>query len=484
MRRRPIPVYREDSSAQLAIPVYNFLFKKEMGPLILMLTGIFAGPMNHLSFGVGVPIFIYTILMGVAPNLVPERLHGYYWYALYIGFFIGPGFTMVDATDRLMYAMNGRQLHEDHAYMRPFLIISGILGFLWPLMISLGYFDDKLGIFSPDFFRESIILFLLYLFPTVRFLMGLSWTLAIEYKYVEEVATTEGGQGGRKDDQLPPVGTVLESKDGTKVNPKAMPTEMERQALEWKIGEKLVLSQKTAEEIISLILLLRHYKAYYDHFGADIPKGVLLVGPPGTGKTTIAKFIAENSGLAFVTATPSELRSKWVGDSAKLVANLFRLARAKAPAVVFIDEIESVFPVRGDNEEVNHLVGQVLQELEGIHTKPGETPIVLIGATNHPGNLDPAVASRMGTSLYIPLPDTQGRERILEILLKDKELEGVDIARMALLTEGFSGRDLRSMVTGAAKLAFTKGRTRIREEDLLSQIPLIRKDNGDGSKRG
>lgn len=256
-----------------------------------------------------------------------------------------------------------------------------------------------------------------------------------------------------------------------------MPTETERQALEWKIGEKLVLSQKTAEEIISLILLLRHYKAYYDHFGADIPKGVLLVGPPGTGKTTIAKFIAENSGLAFVTASPSELRSKWVGDSAKLVANLFRLARAKAPAVVFIDEIESVFPTRGSHDEINHLVGQVLQELEGIHTKPGETPIVLIGATNHPETLDPAVASRMGTSLYIPLPDTQGRERILEILLKDKELEGVDIARIALLTEGFSGRDLRTMVTGAAKLAFTKGRTRIREEDLLSQIPLIRKDS-------
>ncbi len=477
-RYRAIPIYKEGFLAAVATPLYRFFFKTDIPHWIMFGVAFIAGPMNYMAYPLTLPLLIYILLMGWFPNVINDEFRGYYDLVLGASFLlVGTFITFLEILTRLL---DREYLHQNHAFLRPYLIVSGALGLLWPLSIHYGVYDGKLLFFSADFFRGPYIFELLVLFPSLRLLMGLSWLLAIRYEYepvrlVPSGSGSSGGSDGENAQKLPPTGSVIKAKSGPKVDPQALPTEKERQALLWQIKEKLVLPQKVMEEIADLILLLRHYQAYYKAFGTEMPKGILLVGPPGTGKTSVARFIAEHSGLAFITAKPDELRSKWLGESAQRVASLFELARENAPAVVFIDEIESVFPLRGQHNEVDHIVGQVLQEVEGIHSQPGGPPVILVGATNHPSSLDPAIISRMGVVLEIPLPDTEARKRILEILLKDKDLDPtVDLDALARLTRNFSGRDLRTLVTGAAKRAFTQGRTKLSQEDLLAQLSLIR----------
>lgn len=194
--------------------------------------------------------------------------------------------------------------------------------------------------------------------------------------------------------------------------------------------------------------------------GINPPKGALLSGPPGTGKTQIARVIASVANLYFKSYAPGEIRSKYVGQAAQNLANIFDRARRNSPAVLFFDEIESLFPERGNLEgsgadlENQNLVNQFLQEVDGVRAQGGY--ILVLGATNHPERIDRAARSRLQREIAIPLPETNERLSILQAKIHpDWHLDAdLDLEFYAELLEGYSGRDLTTGVETAAQLAF------------------------------
>jgi len=192
-------------------------------------------------------------------------------------------------------------------------------------------------------------------------------------------------------------------------------------------------------------------------YGVRRGGGVLLYGPPGTGKTMLAKAVASEIDAPFYAVTPSEIMSKWVGESEQNIARLFREARENPASIIFIDEVEALIPPRGEDAPavMKRLVPQILQELEGIGTE-GKNPLLFVGATNEPWNLDSAVLrpGRFDEKIYIPLPDEPARRQILERNLRDKPLVGVDIARLVERTAAYSGADLRALCEKTANAVF------------------------------
>ncbi len=194
----------------------------------------------------------------------------------------------------------------------------------------------------------------------------------------------------------------------------------------------------------------------FRRLGIEPPKGVLLYGPPGCGKTLLAKAVASESEANFISVKGPELLSKWVGESEKAVRQIFRKARQVAPAVIFIDEIDSLFPRRGasfDSGVTERVVSQMLTEIDGIQPL---RDVVVIGATNRPDLVDPAVLrpGRLERLVYVGPPDLNARFEILKVLTKDMPLaDDVDLWRIALATERFSGADLAALVREAAMAA-------------------------------
>lgn len=193
-------------------------------------------------------------------------------------------------------------------------------------------------------------------------------------------------------------------------------------------------------------------------------KGILLYGPPGTGKTYLAKAVAANSSdtTTFLSISSSNLVSKWVGESARLVRTLFTLAREKAPSVVFVDEIDSLCSQRGGSgksESANQLLTEFLTQMDGVG--PSTEGILVLGATNTPWELDRAVISRFQKKVYIALPDGASRRQIIEIHLEGERhsLSDKELARLALTTERFSGRDLKALVQAALQQGLIDLRT-------------------------
>jgi transitional endoplasmic reticulum ATPase len=189
--------------------------------------------------------------------------------------------------------------------------------------------------------------------------------------------------------------------------------------------------------------------------------GVLLWGPPGTGKTMMAKAIAGEIDAAFYTVKPSEIMSKWVGDSEQNVRALFEEARSHELSIIFIDEIEALIPARKGNETggvMARLVPQILAELEGFDTAT-KNPLLFIGATNAPWSLDPAVLrpGRFDVKVYVGLPDLPARQKILELGFRERPLSPeVDLPELARGLEGYSGADLSSLCEKAASDAFLR----------------------------
>ena len=198
------------------------------------------------------------------------------------------------------------------------------------------------------------------------------------------------------------------------------------------------------------------YAAVFDHMSATPPKGVLLYGPPGTGKTLLAKAVATESQANFINVKGPEFLSKWVGESEKAVRETFRKARQAAPCIIFMDEIDSIAPVRGggaDSHVTERVISQMLTEIDGLQSLHN---VVIIGATNRPDMLDPALLrpGRFDRLVRIETPDLEGRKQILRIHTAKKPLaDDVDIDELAKKTDGYSGADLAALTNEAVMLS-------------------------------
>jgi len=220
--------------------------------------------------------------------------------------------------------------------------------------------------------------------------------------------------------------------------------------------------------------------------GIDPPSGVLLHGPPGTGKTMLAKAVANQTDATFIKMAGSELVRKFIGEGAKLVRDLFELAEEREPAIIFIDEIDAIASKRTDSKtsgdaEVQRTMMQLLSEMDGFDDR-GE--IRIIAATNRFDMLDRAILrpGRFDRLIEVPEPNRDGREHILEIHTRDMNLAAdVDLGAVAVDTEGLTGAELESLTTEAGMFAVRDGRTEVRREDFEDAIEKSREDGTDES---
>lgn len=216
----------------------------------------------------------------------------------------------------------------------------------------------------------------------------------------------------------------------------------------------------------------------FEKIGIDPPKGILLYGPPGTGKTLLAKAVANETNATFIKIVASEFVKKYIGEGARLVREVFELAKEKAPAIIFIDELDAVAAKRlksstSGDREVQRTLMQLLAELDGFESR-GDVGI--IGATNRPDILDPALLrpGRFDRFIEIPLPNEEGRKEILKIHTKNMALdEEADIELLANLTDGTSGADLKAICTEAGMFAIREKRDKILISDFMDAIDKI-----------
>jgi proteasome regulatory subunit len=224
----------------------------------------------------------------------------------------------------------------------------------------------------------------------------------------------------------------------------------------------------------------------FEEVGIEPPSGVLLHGPPGTGKTMLAKAVANETDATFIRMAGSELVQKFIGEGARLVRDLFELAEEREPAVIFIDEIDAIASKRTDSKtsgdaEVQRTMMQLLSEMDGFEDR-GEVRI--IAATNRFDMLDRAILrpGRFDRLIEVPEPDQDGRERILEIHTEGMPLaEDVRLSALAELTEGFSGAELASLATEAGMFAIRDDRTTIRMEDFENAHEKVESEEASGT---
>jgi cell division protease FtsH len=220
-----------------------------------------------------------------------------------------------------------------------------------------------------------------------------------------------------------------------------------------------------------------HNPEKYKEIGASMPKGILLVGPPGTGKTMLAKAVAGEANVPFFSMSGSEFVEMFVGMGASKVRDLFRQAKEKAPCIVFIDEIDAIGKKRdghvGGNDEREQTLNQLLTEMDGFE---GNTGVIILAATNRPESLDPALTrpGRFDRRVPVELPDLKGREEILRVHARKIKVEdGVDFAKIARMASGASGAELANIVNEAALRAVRDGRSCANQDDLEESIEVV-----------
>ena len=234
---------------------------------------------------------------------------------------------------------------------------------------------------------------------------------------------------------------------------------------------------EAAEELREIVEFLKNPKKYTT-IGGRIPKGVLLVGPPGTGKTLLARAVAGEARVPFFSLSGSDFVEMFVGVGAARVRDLFRQAEAKAPCIVFIDELDALGKVRmqspmGGHEEREQTLNQLLSEMDGFDAKKG---VIVMAATNRPEVLDPALLrpGRFDRQVLVDKPDAKGREQILRIHVRQVKLaENVDLALIAARTAGFAGADLANLVNEAALLAARRDKQAVERSDFNEAIDRV-----------
>ena len=238
-----------------------------------------------------------------------------------------------------------------------------------------------------------------------------------------------------------------------------------------------VAGEDEAKENLSEIVDYLHNPAKYQEIGASMPKGILLVGPPGTGKTMLAKAVAGESNVPFFSMSGSEFVEMFVGMGASKVRDLFRQAKEKAPCIVFIDEIDAIGQKRdgrvGGNDEREQTLNQLLTEMDGFETNNG---VIILAATNRPESLDPALTrpGRFDRRVPVELPDLKGREEILKVHAKKVRLDqSVDFAEIARMASGASGAELANIVNEAALRAVRENRQYVTQADLEESIEVV-----------
>ena len=238
-----------------------------------------------------------------------------------------------------------------------------------------------------------------------------------------------------------------------------------------------VAGEDEAKENLAEIVDYLHNPQKYSDVGASMPKGVLLVGPPGTGKTMLAKAVAGEAEVPFFSMSGSEFVEMFVGMGASKVRDLFRQAKEKAPCIVFIDEIDAIGKKRdgqlGGNDEREQTLNQLLTEMDGFE---GNTGVIILAATNRPDSLDPALTrpGRFDRRIIVDKPDLKGRVEILKVHSKDVKMdETVDLDAIALATSGAVGSDLANMINEAAINAVKEGREFVSQKDLFESVEVV-----------
>ena len=240
-----------------------------------------------------------------------------------------------------------------------------------------------------------------------------------------------------------------------------------------------VAGEDEAKENLAEIVDYLHNPKKYTDVGASMPKGVLLVGPPGTGKTMLAKAVAGEAGVPFFSMSGSEFVEMFVGMGASKVRDLFKQAKEKAPCIVFIDEIDAIGQKRnagsgmGGNDEREQTLNQLLTEMDGFESNNG---VIILAATNRPESLDPALTrpGRFDRRVPVELPDLAGREAILKVHARKIKTDGdVDFHTIARMAAGTSGAELANIINEAALRAVRAGRTVVTQADLEESIEVV-----------
>ena len=239
-----------------------------------------------------------------------------------------------------------------------------------------------------------------------------------------------------------------------------------------------VAGEDEAKENLQEVVNYLHDPSKYESIGAKMPKGILLVGPPGTGKTMLAKAVAGESNVPFFSISGSEFVEMFVGMGASKVRDLVKQAKEKAPCIVFIDEIDAIGQKRsggqyGGNDEREQTLNQLLTEMDGFE---GHTGVIILAATNRPESLDPALTrpGRFDRRVPVELPDLKGREEILRVHAKKVALApGIDFTTVARMASGASGAELANIVNEAALRAVRAGRKSVTQSDLEESIEVV-----------
>ena len=255
---------------------------------------------------------------------------------------------------------------------------------------------------------------------------------------------------------------------------------MEKPTQNWKEIGGLVDEIQEIKEVIELPLKKPHL---FEKVGIEPPKGILLHGPPGTGKTLLAKAVAHSTNATFIEVVGSELVQKFIGEGAKLVKEIFALARSKAPTIIFIDEIDALASQRMDTgtsgeREVNRTFMQLLAEIDGFKSLDN---VKIIGATNRIDILDSAIIrpGRLDRLIEIGLPNEEGRHEILKVHTKRMNLQKVNLKKLATEMEGFTGAEIKAACTESGFFAIREDRDHVTQEDFIVAIEKVRFEEED-----